>query len=71
MTDRPYTVSTLAERWGCSPDAVYALIRKGELKAFRVGGKLLRIQASEVERWESAGASIQSESTGSDTSRLL
>lgn len=45
--DKPFTPATLAERWGCSPDAVYDLIRSGKLPAFRVGAKLLRIQATE------------------------
>ena len=66
MTEKPFTVAQVAERWACSPDAVYALIRSKKLQAFRVGGKLLRIQAKEIERWESIGANTQSESTGSD-----
>lgn len=48
----PYTVPALADRWQCSKDFVYSLIRNGELNAFRLGGKLLRIAAKEVERFE-------------------
>jgi excisionase family DNA binding protein len=38
---RPYTPETLAERWGCSPAHIRAMIRRGELPHFRLGGKLL------------------------------
>lgn len=47
-----YSVATLAEHWGCGADTIYSLIRGGELRAFKVGGKLLRIRADEVERFE-------------------
>lgn len=49
---RPYSPETLAKRWQCSGAHVRAMIRRGELQAFRLG-KLLRIPAAEVERWES------------------
>lgn len=69
MTDKPYTVAALADRWECTPQAVYATIKAGKLRAFRVGGKLLRVQAEEVARWESGGGSTPLENTGSDTSK--
>lgn len=47
-----YSVATLAEHWQCGTDTVYALIHSGELRAFRLGGKLLRIRGDEVERFE-------------------
>lgn len=47
-----FNVASLAEHWGCGTDTIYALIRGGELKAFRLGGKLWRIRADEVERFE-------------------
>lgn len=47
-----FSVATLAEHWGCGTDTVYALIRGGSLRAFKLGGKLLRIRADEVERFE-------------------
>ena len=53
---RPYTPETLAERWGCSSAHVRSMIRRGELAHFRLGGKLLRIAAREVERYESQGS---------------
>jgi excisionase family DNA binding protein len=52
MSARPYSVPSLAAHWGCAPDTVYSLIKGGDLQAFRVGGKLLRIRAEEVERYE-------------------
>lgn len=46
-----YTIRTLSEHWDCSPDVLYDLIRKGELKAFKLGSTL-RITAEEVDRFE-------------------
>ena len=46
---RPFTVPQLAERWQCSTESIYALIRKhergepGGLKHFTIGPKLIRI----------------------------
>ena len=47
-----YSVASLAHHWECGQDTIYALIRSGELQAFRLGGKLLRIRGDEVERYE-------------------
>lgn len=47
-----YSVSGLADHWGCGTDTVYSLIKGGDLPAFKLGGKLLRIRADEVERYE-------------------
>ena len=66
MTDRPYSVATLAERWGCSRRHIYNLIERGELHIFRAGGTLRRISAAEVARWESAGDPTRSEVTDLD-----
>lgn len=52
MNVRVYSVASLAEHWDCGTDTVYALVRSGELPAFKLGGKLLRIRADEVERYE-------------------
>lgn len=65
---RPFTVASLAERWECSTHAVYALIRDKRLPAFRVGGKLLRIRAEDVQTWESAGGNTVLENTGLEPS---
>ena len=51
MDNKAFTVSSLAERWACSKDVVYDLLRKKELRAFRVG-RALRISAEEVRRFE-------------------
>ena len=48
---RPYSPETLAERWGCSAEKVRLMYRAGELAGFRLG-KLIRIPAAEVERYE-------------------
>ena len=47
-----HTPASLAERWECSEAHVRNLIRRGELQAFKLGGKLLRIRPEEVERYE-------------------
>jgi excisionase family DNA binding protein len=43
---------TLAAEWGCTEYHVRKLIRIGELKAFRLGGKLLRIRVEDVREYE-------------------
>jgi len=48
---KPFTPETLAERWGCSSEKVRQMFHTGELPGFRLG-KLIRIQAIEVERYE-------------------
>lgn len=50
MTD-VYTIKSLSERWMCSPDVIYDLIREGKLKSFRVG-RAIRVSAEEVKRYE-------------------
>lgn len=50
---KAYTYQTLAERWACSPDLLYAMVRRGELKVFHIG-KATRISAEEVRRIETS-----------------
>ena len=52
MSARPFTPDELAHRWGCSGETVRAMIRRGDLPAFRVGGRLLRISRKAVEQIE-------------------
>jgi len=68
--ERPFSIATLAERWGCSKRHVSNLIRKGALQSFRVGA-LLRVRPEEVERYECATASpsIAEGSSALSTSR--
>ena len=35
--DTYYTPQTLAEKWGCSKDIVYDLLRTGKLQGFKLG----------------------------------
>lgn len=51
----PYSPETLARRWQCSPRHVRNMINRGELHAFRLGGKLIRIPAKVVEEFEQCG----------------
>ncbi len=50
-----YTVASLAERWGTSDTFVYDQIKAGRLRAFRLGGKLIRIRPDAVDEYEKAG----------------
>lgn len=50
-TARPFTPESLAKRWGCSPDKIRRMYRSGEIGGFRLG-KLIRIPADAVERFE-------------------
>ena len=70
MRERPYTIQELAERWSCTAEAIYALIRHPDnpLPAFKVGGKLWRVRAEIVDQWENDGGSTRSGSTGSEPS---
>ena len=47
----PFTPDELAERWKCSGETVRAMIREGQLPAFRVG-RMLRIRPEVVEEHE-------------------
>ena len=65
-----FTVASLAKRWGCSEVHVRNLINKGELRSFRLGGKLIRIPADEVARWEQSFALPES-TNGSSSSGTM
>lgn len=56
--DRPhpnvYTPETLAKRWRCSANHVRNMIKRGDLPAFRSGGRLLRIRTDDVIAHEAA-----------------
>ncbi|AMS40494.1 hypothetical protein FHS67_002896 [Aminobacter aminovorans] len=54
-----YSPRTLALEWQCSERHIRNLIERGELKAFHLGGKLLRIEAAEAEAFKSRNATIQ------------
>ena len=52
-----YTYQSLAERWACSVDLIYKMVRRGEIKTFRIG-RATRISASEVERIEGGNQTV-------------
>jgi len=62
-----FTPETLARRWACSARHVRNLISDGQLKAFRLGGKLLRIHARDVEEFETCSGGL--ENTGDNGQR--
>lgn len=50
---RPFTPESLGARWECSAEKIRQMFHSGELAGFRLG-KLIRIPAIEVERFECA-----------------
>lgn len=47
-----YTPATLAKKWICSERHIRNLINEGQLGCLRLGGKLVRIRDSDVEKFE-------------------
>jgi excisionase family DNA binding protein len=63
-----YTPKSLAAEWGCSERHVRNLINRGELRAFRLGGKLLRIPAEaarEVEQCSAIASGVSKDNSSS------
>lgn len=58
---RPFTVPSLAARWGCSEGLIRKMIDRGELRSFRLG-VLIRVPAEEVERVECQNLTASSDS---------
>lgn len=57
-----YTPASLAEKMGCSDQHIRNLIKRGDLRAFRWGKKLMRIPADAVEEYlckNTASSSIE------------
>ena len=63
---RPFTPQSLAEHWNCSPNTIYRLISSGQLRPFRLGGKLIRISVEEVLRWEKVQANQNTDRIASE-----
>jgi len=49
-----YSVTEVALRLGISERRVWKMLSQGELKAHRMGQKLVRIHRDEIDRYESA-----------------
>lgn len=43
-----FSVKDVAAELGCSPDTVYALITRGDLRSITVGGRLRRIRTEDL-----------------------
>ena len=54
----------VAERWECSEKSVRNMIKDGRLKAFKIGGTLLRITLDAVEEFERCTGSSFTEGNG-------
>jgi len=59
MSDKPYSVKTLAERWDCSKQKIHNMIKAKEIKNPFPVGNMLRIPVWEIERIESCGIEHQ------------
>jgi hypothetical protein len=55
----------LARDWCCSERHIRNLIAAGELRAFRLGGKLLRITAEEAENFQCRNTASDGSTDGS------
>lgn len=64
---RAYTIKAVADMLQCRPSTIYAMIKRGELKCFKVGEtKGLRVTAAEVERLMQTSVPVD---TGGETGR--
>lgn len=68
MSARAYTPERVAEIYGCSANHIRNLIKRGELRAFRLGPKLLRIPADALEEYERCRMNTASEGSREDGS---
>lgn len=67
MREQTYTPDEIAKLFKISKHTVYELIKRGELKAFKVGNQM-RIDKSEVERFKNQGAPSKNKSLGNELS---
>jgi excisionase family DNA binding protein len=65
---RIYTPAMLAREWECSERHIRNLIAANELRAFRLGGKLLRIPADAVEDFKCRNTASSGSGAGSPSS---
>lgn len=70
-SDQAHTIESLAKHWRCGKTTIRDMIACGELEAFRVRNKLLRISADEVRRYESQGPCSNSSKTNLDIGQYL
>lgn len=68
--ERPFSPETLGDRWGCSAEKVRLMCRAGEIASFRLG-KLIRIPANEVERYECQNTESSSTAANSASPSLI
>ena len=65
---RAVTPEQLAEKWECSPNHVRNLIKRGELRAWRLGSRLLRIPPDAIEEFERCRQTTASDGSKETTS---
>ncbi|MHC9236966.1 helix-turn-helix domain-containing protein [Pseudooceanicola sp. 502str34] len=72
MTDtRPFTPELLADRWQCSSETIRQMVKRGDLRGFRVG-RMIRIPLDAVEELEcQTSTSVASEADIASTGATL
>ena len=51
-----YSVHDLAQRWQCSQQAIYDMLRSGVIRGFKIGS-MWRVSLNEIRAWETGFAS--------------
>ncbi|WP_430521658.1 helix-turn-helix domain-containing protein [Alloyangia pacifica] len=51
MSTRPLTPEMLADRWHCSSETIRQMVKRGDLRGFRVG-RMIRIPIDAIEEHE-------------------
>ena len=63
-TTRLYTPAEVADRYKVKLDTVWAWIRKGKLRATRIGGKCYRIREDDLTEFEERTAEVNKRKDG-------
>ena len=61
--NRPFTPETLAAFLEVERTMIYLAIRRKELRAFRVGGRLLRIRREDADQWWQSRCTLSEDTT--------
>ena len=70
MSDKPYSATSLAKRWGVSRQHIHNMIASETIKNTFKLGNLVRVPAWEVERIEQCGNLYSSEESITPTPKL-
>jgi len=51
MISKPLKVEEVAELLEVSTDVIYSMVKQGKIPYFKVGNRLIRFQASSIQKW--------------------